>query len=342
MTVTVGIIANPASGRDLRRLTAQAGLHSSTDKANAIQRLLGAFAVTGVERVLLPTDMTGIAAAVLKASSGAQARAARWPQLEFLDFPLSQTVADTRQAARLMVARGVNLIAVLGGDGTHKAVAAEAGQVPLLALSTGTNNAFPELRETTTAGLAGGLCASGRIPPSVGLRQNKRLLVTVPEQDLCECALVDVAVSPRTFIGARALSRSEDLAQVFVTFGEPHAIGLSALAGLWCPVSRQAEHGAWLQLGEGSAHTLHAPLAPGVIQACGIRAWGPLPPGQPQPLVLPRGTLALDGEREIEFSDHDHPQVTLDRHGPLSIDVEAALAYAARERLLAMPLTFTR
>ncbi|MBF3172946.1 ATP-NAD kinase, partial [Pseudomonas aeruginosa] len=36
----VGIIANPASGRDLRRLTAHAGLHSSTDKASVVQRLL--------------------------------------------------------------------------------------------------------------------------------------------------------------------------------------------------------------------------------------------------------------------------------------------------------------
>jgi hypothetical protein len=31
-----------------------------------------------------------------------------------------------------MVERGVAMIAVLGGDGTHKAVAAEAGDVPLL------------------------------------------------------------------------------------------------------------------------------------------------------------------------------------------------------------------
>ncbi len=48
-----------------------------------------------------------------------------------------------------MAEREVALIAVLGGDGTHKAVAAEVGDIPLLTLSTGTNNAFPELREAT-------------------------------------------------------------------------------------------------------------------------------------------------------------------------------------------------
>ena len=41
--LTVGIIANPASGRDVRRLTANAGLFSSTDKVSVIQRLLAAF-----------------------------------------------------------------------------------------------------------------------------------------------------------------------------------------------------------------------------------------------------------------------------------------------------------
>ena len=126
----VGIIANPASGRDLRRLTAHAGLHSSTDKASVVQRLLAAFGATGIRHALLPPDMTGIAAAVLRASQTRQARDGHWPFLEFLDMPLRQSVEDTRLAARRMVERGVALIAVLGGDGTHKAVAAEVGDVP--------------------------------------------------------------------------------------------------------------------------------------------------------------------------------------------------------------------
>lgn len=334
---TIGIIANPASGRDLRRLTATAGLYSSTDKASTIQRLLAAFGATGIAQVLLPSDMTGIAAAVLKASQGPVARDQHWPALEILDLPLSQTVADTRLATRLMVERGVAMIAVLGGDGTHKAVAAEAGDVPLLTLSTGTNNAFPELREATSAGLAGGLQATGRVPAGIGLRRNKRLLVQVPEQDLCEWALVEVAVSPQRFIGARALSRSEDLAEVFACFAEPHAIGLSALCGLWCPVSRLDPHGAWVHLDAHAQHALLAPLAPGLLQGCGIGASGRLEPGIAYPLSLPCGTLALDGEREIEFTEHDTPTVTLDANGPLTVDVEAVLAYAARHHLLAVP-----
>ncbi|QCI14793.1 ATP-NAD kinase [Pseudomonas putida] len=334
--ITVGIIANPASGRDLRRLTANAGLYSSTDKASAIQRLLAAFGATGVTKVLLPSDMTGIAAAVLKASEGPLARDQHWPPLQILELPLTQTVSDTRLATRQMVEHGVVLIAVLGGDGTHKAVAAEAGDTPLLTLSTGTNNAFPELREATSAGLAGGLVACGRIPASIALRRNKRLLVEVAQQAVREWALVEVAVSPQRFIGARALSRSEDISEVFACFAEPHAIGLSALCGLWCPVSRQATHGAWVRLNPGAEHALIAPLAPGLLHGCGVTASGTLPPGVPHRLSLAAGTLALDGEREIEFAEGDTPTVTLDLHGPLSVDVEAVLAHAARHHLLAV------
>jgi len=336
MPLTVGIIANPASGRDVRRLTASAGLFSSTDKVSVIQRLLASFGASGIERVLMPTDMTGIAAAVLKNSHGRQARSSHWPELEFFEQALSQTVEDTRRTARWMAGRGVALIAVLGGDGTHKAVAAEVGDIPLLTLSTGTNNAFPQLREATSVGLAGGLFASGRVPSGIALRRNKRLLVHEANRGLCEMALVDVAVSPLAFIGARAISRGADLAEVFVTFAEPQSIGISALCGLWFPVSRQAPGGAWMRLDPQSPEALLVPLAPGLLQGCGVVAAGSLEPGVAHELCLSSGTLALDGEREIEFNRHDRPTVTLDAGGPMTIDVEAVLAYAAQQRLLAI------
>jgi len=57
----------------------------------------------------------------------------------------------------------------------------------------------------------------------------------------------------------------------------------------------------------------------------------------PHRLSLACGTLALDGEREIEFAACDTPTITLDTCGPLTVDVEAVLAHAARHHLLAVP-----
>ena len=53
-------------------------------------------------------------------------------------------------------------VVLLGGDGTMRAAAPGLGDTPMLALSTGTNNAFPIMMEATVAGMAVGLIATGR------------------------------------------------------------------------------------------------------------------------------------------------------------------------------------
>src|SRR5579872_1773069 len=168
----VGIVANPLSGRDIRRLVTQASVFPTAEKANMILRMLTALGAVGVGRVLLGTDLGGISAAVLRALHRRQAmgRAGgpgqdRWPEVEFLDGqPIRQTAQDTVEAVRRMVTGGARVIVCLGGDGTARVAAAAVGEVPLLALSTGTNNVFPAVREATVAGLAAGLVATGLVP----------------------------------------------------------------------------------------------------------------------------------------------------------------------------------
>ena len=65
----VGVVANPLSGRDIRRLVTQASVFPTAEKANMIQRMLTAFGAVGVHRVLLSTDLGGISAAVYRALS---------------------------------------------------------------------------------------------------------------------------------------------------------------------------------------------------------------------------------------------------------------------------------
>ena len=49
----VGVIANPASGRDIRRLVAGASVFGNADKAGMVLRLLAGLGAAGVERVLM-------------------------------------------------------------------------------------------------------------------------------------------------------------------------------------------------------------------------------------------------------------------------------------------------
>ena len=53
----------------------------------------------------------------------------------------------------------ISAVAVLGGDGTNRAVVKGWPDIPLLPVSTGTNNAFPKFIEPTVAGTALGLIA---------------------------------------------------------------------------------------------------------------------------------------------------------------------------------------
>jgi predicted polyphosphate/ATP-dependent NAD kinase len=158
----VGVVANPLSGRDIRRLVTQASVFPTAEKANMILRMLTAFGAVGVHRVLLNTDLGGISASVFRAIERHGGQDSRWPEVEFLDGqPIQQTAHDTVNAVKRMVTAGARAIVCLGGDGTARVTAAAVGDVPMLALSTGTNNTFPAVREATIAGLAAGLVATG-------------------------------------------------------------------------------------------------------------------------------------------------------------------------------------
>jgi len=337
---TIGIVANPASGRDIRRLVSQASVFPTIEKSNMVQRMLGALGALGVERALMMPDLTGICAGVHRAKLRlAAAPGVAWPELCVLDTPTEESVRDTVAAVDRMIAEGASVIIVLGGDGTHRAVAARCGTVPLATLSSGTNNVFPDLREATVTGLAAGLVALGRVPAEVGLRRQKLLRVTSSAADRAEeIALVDACVSTLSHVGARALWQPDTISELAVAFAEPDAIGLSSVAGLLHPVRRDEPHGLLLRLAPPRSPearmTVAAPIAPGLIAEIGVAAIEVLVPGRPRALETRAGTLALDGEREVEFSAAERLAVTLDLGGPFTVDVPATLAWAARHGAL--------
>ncbi len=261
---TVGIIANPVSARDIRRIIAHAGNLQITDRANIVLRILAGLAYAGVENVVMMPDRAGVRTYIERglrraASSGE----GHFPTLSFLEMPVMGTADDTVRAARMMREQDVAAIVVLGGDGTHRLVVRECGNIPVSGVSSGTNNAFPTMAEPTITGLATGLAVCGLIPPSVAFFENKLLECRV--NDLRDIALVDIAVVSDQFTGAKAVWRPGSLKELFTAFAEPHAIGLSAISGLLSPISREAPEGRQIRL-KGAAtggSRLDAPLAPG-------------------------------------------------------------------------------
>jgi len=340
----VGIIANPVSARDIRRIIANASNLQTAERVNIVLRVLTTLAATGVERVLMMPDKGGISSMLLRSLKRERNIHYHFPELEFVDMPVTSTVDDSFRAARSMQQAGVNAIVVLGGDGTHRAVVRElihgtrdgAPAVPIAGLSTGTNNAFPEMREPTVAALAVGLYSTGKLSASKALAPNKVLEITIDGGRRRDIAIVDTVITSDRFIGARALWKTDSLDAAYLTFADPQVIGLSAIGGLLQPVGRTEKGGLAVYLSDDPARCrlrLRAPIAPGMVCDLGIAGWEAMPAGKAFPVALAAGVVALDGERELTFDVGEQVCVTLREDAFLTVDVARCMHAAAREGL---------
>jgi predicted polyphosphate/ATP-dependent NAD kinase len=327
---TVGIIANPASARDIRRIVAHGGSVTTHDKLNTLQRVLAGLAAVGIERVISMADRGGITAGLARLAE--RESAAAWPAIEFVDQEVTQTAADTTTATKAMVDAGVGAIVVLGGDGTNGVVARSSGDLPLVSISTGTNNAFPRPVEPTVAGLAAGLVATDNTSRLEGTYRAKKLVVRCG--DFVEEALVDVAIADVDGVGAGAVWDGESISEVFLSFAEADAIGLSAIGGHLRPTSRRSPTGLALVLGNQADTVVLAPIAPGLLTRIGVTSALSIEPCTTLDIHASSGVIAVDGERRLRFGPETRPHVTLSPHGPIVVDVRATLEHAAVSGLL--------
>ncbi|MEC8960717.1 MAG: NAD(+)/NADH kinase, partial [Pseudomonadota bacterium] len=260
---------------------------------------------------------------------------AKLPGVRILDMPVTDSAQDTLDAVQLMVKAKVGAIVVLGGDGTHRLVAHACGKIPLICISTGTNNAFPGNPEATIAGLAAGAVGRRLVAPDVVCQSNKRLCVRVNSQDTIP-ALVDVCITSETQTGTRALWRSNRLRKLFLTFAEPGQIGLSSIGSLLSPTTREDDNGLAIDI-DPTAKTftkLMAPIAPGLFEPVTITNYQPISINQKYMMDSSAGTLAYDGEREVTLFSGDCVEITLDRRGPRTIDVAKTIENIAYSGLL--------
>jgi len=324
----VGIIANPASGKDIRRLVAHGSTFDNNEKINIVRRVLLGLAAAGVNEVAYLPDNYGIVE---------RAAATVAPRLDLT--PLSMAVvghaSDSTEAAQRLRDLGAGAIVTLGGDGTNRVVAKGCGDVPLLPLSTGTNNVFPRMVEGTLAGLAAGLVATGIARNTHGLprviRRAPRLEVQI-DGLAADSALIDVVSSGQSWIGARALWEPSHLREIVLSRISASVIGIASLGGALFPQSCDGCAGAWIAVGDTATSTRVAtiPIAPGLIRDVPIADAGLLEHGAAVTLHGGPYTLALDGEREIEIRNPStQVSVHLNPRGPRVIDVAAALAAGA-------------
>lgn len=317
MSRAVGLIVNPAAGRDIRRLVASASVMPNHEKAAIVRRVLRGLEAAGVERVLYFRDGAGIVEAAL---DGARAELA----LEPLPLRPRGIAADSTEAARWLRRADVGAIVTLGGDGTNRAVAVGCGEVPLVAVSTGTNNVFPTMVDGTVAGLAAGLVATGAVEVAEVAPRSK--WVEVESGAEREVALVDVAACRDAFRGAAAIWDWSRVSELVLARAEPWAVGLSSIGGRLRPLAAEEPAALHLELGEGGRF-VRAVVAPGLTASVPVRRLRLLALGETVWLNAAGGTIALDGERELRC--HAPALVRVTDQGPRVVDVRLALARGA-------------
>lgn len=318
---TVGIIANPASGKDIRRLVAHGSVFDNHEKVNILRRLLVALDAVGVRQVIFMPDYYSLGE---RSQDGLKLSLTR----SLLAMPVQANEQDSAEAARRFREMGVGCILTLGGDGTNRAVAKGCGAIPLVPISTGTNNVFPYMVESTVAGLAAGLVATGVVDVERVTFTSKRLEVRGSSR-LMDIALIDAVVCADLFIGSRALWDPTRVREIVLTSAQPGSIGMSAVGSCLHPISLRDVMGMYLRLGEGGSQVL-APIAPGLIVPVGVRDYRLLSLGEEVILDSAPCTIALDGERTIEVGRDHELTVRLTNDGPRVVDIGKCMADAAR------------
>ena len=165
----VGIIANPVSARDIRRVIANATALQITDRANIVLRVLACLKACGVDEVVMMPENGGIRHHVTRGIDRS-----REPRRRRVPRPRLSRHADhrhrrrhgPRRRARCARSKASRPSSSWAATAPIAPWSSACGDVPIAGISTGTNNAFPEHREPTITGLAVGLAVTGQIPPA--------------------------------------------------------------------------------------------------------------------------------------------------------------------------------
>lgn len=321
----VGLIGNPAAGRDIRRLTGGASIVDNYAKRRVAECVLaGLAAVTDSPNVQVMPDRSGIADHALD-------EAPEEIDATLLEMPVEGSAADTRRAAARF-RESAAAVVVLGGDGTTRDVACKIGDVPIVAVSTGTNNVVPSPVDGTVAGVAAALVATDTVSPDAVTDRHgmveARAETATGERRLS--ALAAAEISSCSFIGTRALLDPGDLRGGVVSRAHPGDIGLAAVAGALENVAPEDPGGVALRLTNpaDASRTVRAVLAPGVTATVGVASIERLEWDDPVRFDVPDGVVGADGERELELTDAT-VELRVIPDGPRLVDVDAALEAGA-------------
>lgn len=313
--MSIGIIANPASGKDIRRLVSYATVIDNNEKVNIVKRIILAAQGMGIKKVYYMPDTFQIGEKVVY-----ELNREKVLKIDVLpiDMDLNGVQEDSTIAAKKLEELGVGGIVVLGGDGTSRAVAKGIKDVPILPVSTGTNNVYPTMLEGTVAGMA--VAAASLIDEPLSCCSKDKIIEVYLNGEFKDIALIDAVHSTDIFVGSRAIWDMDKIKSIVVARCHPASIGFSAIAGAVKIIEDYDDKGLYIELKEKGT-PYRAAIAAGVVEKINIGEEKELPLDEELEIkVEERGMIALDGEREVKVEKGDVLTYKITRNGPWKID----------------------
>jgi hypothetical protein len=341
----LGIVVNPMSGRDVRRVVARASTSGHHEKQQQVTRLvLGAFA-QGVEEIFLANEPFRI-------NSRAVENLPQRDQVTLLEFPLTHSAADTETMVLKMWDAGCRVFIVLGGDGTNRIVAKTLPDSIILPLSTGTNNVFPTFVEASIAGAAAGLIASGKMSYQEHCIRCKQIHVCQqmdsalqssanPSADQRDLALIDAVLLENDQVGSLLPFKAENISTVLLTRAEPASVGVSPIGGYLLPSHHRDDFGVFIKCkaadaGGPDGKTITVPISPGLYDKVHVQHIQKTKLDEKVTMTGP-GILALDGDRTISLGNQEQATLVVRRDGPWIIETPFVMNSAAELGLFVVP-----
>ena len=317
---SVGIIVNPLSGKDIRRLVASASVVSTHMKSNEILKLYAGLTAYNIKKVYVMPDYSDI-------SRRAREQYSTKIETILINTKILDAEETTIQAAKEMEAKKVGCIIVFGGDGTCRLVSKHLKETPILPVSTGTNNLFPLNLEGTVAGIAAAKFCLLKNLEKYSNREKK--LEIFKNNELVDSSLVDVVISKTPYIGSRAIWDINNVDEIFISKVSHEGIGFSSIGYSLIKKDLSFNRGVHISLGQndyGNPKKIMSAIAPGKIEEIEILGWKEFSDNKKISVKLSSGTVALDGERTIEFNPSQKISVKLNIDGPYCLKVKEILS----------------
>lgn len=301
----VGLVANPTSSKDIRRLTTLARVIDVEEKANLVARLLVGLASEEKIEVMALDDPAGLVRRAVKMAGDSA------PRVGYLPIEAQSDEGDTRNAASLLSDLGAEALVTVGGDGTVRAAVEGWRHARLIPLGAGTNNAFALTDEPSVVGMATAYALTKRTKAF-----KPTTAIEVDTTKGWALAVIDAVLVRSSWVGAGAIRHPEDLIEGVVTSSRRTAVGIASISAAFGPLA--PGHARHLRF--GGEHSVRAVFGPGLVLDVPVEDHEDLPVGAELSLDREGGMVALDGERRLP----SRGGVARVIDGPHVLDLEAA------------------